>query len=375
MLKNNAISKNIFVNSTATTSGGALTVLSQFLNDIPLYDKVNTYYIFCTAQEIQKYQSDNIKIIKDAYKRKWIGRICWDNVGLEKWIKDNQIEPDLIVSLQNTGVRLGKNVKQIIYYHQSLPMYDYKWSILNNQERKLWLYKNIYPWFVRKNFHKKDILVVQSEWMKEASNRVFKISLDRIKVIKPAIQLQEFIRKEERGAEDNKTFKIIYPAFNMAFKNHKIIYEALMIIYQKRKDIYDNIKLFLTIGKKDFIQMNNVAMGNNIEFLGNLEYSKLMELYPEMDLMLFPSYLETAGLPLLEAAHFGLPIIVSDLPYARETADGYEGARFIIYDDAEAWADAIIDSYNTRKKYESFISQNHDSWSEMFELIKQQLLK
>src|SRR5665648_1020604 len=330
MLKNNAISKNIFVNSTATTSGGALTVLSQFLNDIPLYDKVNTYYIFCTAQEIQKYQSDNIKIIKDAYKRKWIGRICWDNVGLEKWIKDNQIEPDLIVSLQNTGVRLGKNVKQIIYYHQSLPMYDYKWSILNNQERKLWLYKNIYPWFVRKNFHKKDILVVQSEWMKEASNRVFKISLDRIKVIKPAIQLQEFIRKEERGAEDNKTFKIIYPAFNMAFKNHKIIYEALMsinpaiqlqefirkeergaednktfkiiypafnmafknhkiiyealmIIYQKRKDIYDNIKLFLTIGKKDFIQMNNVAMGNNIEFLGNLEYSKLMELYPEMD--------------------------------------------------------------------------------------------
>jgi len=39
--------KNIFVNATAATEGGALTILNQFLNSIPKYSSTNhKYYVF-----------------------------------------------------------------------------------------------------------------------------------------------------------------------------------------------------------------------------------------------------------------------------------------------------------------------------------------
>jgi len=38
---------------------------------------------------------------------------------------------------------------------------------------------------------------------------------------------------------------------------------------------------------------------------------------------LFPSYIETFGLPLIEAAAFGLPIGVANEAYAHEVLKGY----------------------------------------------------
>ena len=366
--------KTIFVNCTAATSGGALTVLQQFLNGISKYDKGNLYYIFCTAPEIKGYESYNIKVISNIYKRKWIGRIWWDNIGLEKWIGDNKIEPDLVVSLQNTGVRLGRRIKQIIYYHQSLPMYEYKWSLIKKQERKLWIYKNIYPWFVKKHFYKNDILVVQSEWMKEAANRVLDIDLNKIKVINPTVQIKEDREIKKRSGSEENTFIMIYPATNVAFKNHKVIYQALKIVNKERPDIIKNLRFYVTLEKGERDQIDGAEFDSNIEFLGNLEYEKLLDMYSNVDSMVFPSYLETVGLPLLEAAYFGLPIIASDLPYARETVRDYKGVAFVKYDDPEAWADAIISAYENRKKYDRLLSDQRDTWEDMFLLIKQQLV-
>ena len=62
--------KIIFVNTTATTEGGALTILKQFLEGISTYSKKNiNYYIFCSLKELDIYENKNIKIINNI-KRK-----------------------------------------------------------------------------------------------------------------------------------------------------------------------------------------------------------------------------------------------------------------------------------------------------------------
>ena len=45
-------------------------------------------------------------------------------------------------------------------------------------------------------------------------------------------------------------------------------------------------------------------------------------------ILLFPSYLETVGLPLLEAKQYGAPIIASDCAYAHETVGEYENVSY-----------------------------------------------
>ncbi|MGC8816192.1 MAG: glycosyltransferase, partial [bacterium] len=97
------MSKIIFVNDPAATSGGALTILRQFLDGINKYsDKTFVYYVFCSLAELKEYENENIKIINDVKAKKWFERIKWDLYGLKKWSKKHNIKADLIISLQNT---------------------------------------------------------------------------------------------------------------------------------------------------------------------------------------------------------------------------------------------------------------------------------
>lgn len=375
LLKMSTHIKTILVNATGTTTGGGLTILQQFLEGILLNDKQNTYFVFCSTDVVNKYNVKNIHIVNNIYKRKWIGRIWWDNYGIGNWIKQNGITPDLILSLQNTGVRLGKRIKQIIYYHQSLPMYNYRWSLIKKNERMLWLYKNIYPIFVKRHIYKNDIIVVQSAWMKTAFHKMLKIDLNSIIVIKPTLKIEIQERSEEKGEKSGAYYNIFYPATNLIFKNHEVIYQALDIIAHERKDIIKNIKFYITLDHNKELDYRIKELEPYIVFLGSVQFEKLLDMYLDMDLLVFPSYLETVGLPLVEAAYFGLPVLASDLPYAREAILGYEGACFVKYNDPRLWAEEIINLYGNRKKYVGYKPCSKDSWNDLFQLINDQLIK
>lgn len=93
----------------------------------------------------------------------------------------------------------------------------------------------------------------------------------------------------------------------------------------------------------DFIQKcfrNNVDV---IKFIGFKSKDKLFSIYEnETDCILFPSRLETWGLPLSEAKKFGLPIIAADLPYAKETVDKYKWVKYFDPLNAEQLAKVIV---------------------------------
>ncbi|MEQ1834321.1 MAG: glycosyltransferase family 1 protein [Candidatus Eisenbacteria bacterium] len=73
--------------------------------------------------------------------------------------------------------------------------------------------------------------------------------------------------------------------------------------------------------------------------LGRVTSAELEWLYGHATLVLVPSRYEGFGLPLLEAALRGAPVIASDIPPLRETGDGV--ARFVPLDDTAAWGRAI----------------------------------
>ena len=51
--------------------------------------------------------------------------------------------------------------------------------------------------------------------------------------------------------------------------------------------------------------------------VGRLSPRSCMDYYGRVDALFFPSVAESYGLPLVEAMVYGIPIICSDLPYAR----------------------------------------------------------
>ena len=64
--------------------------------------------------------------------------------------------------------------------------------------------------------------------------------------------------------------------------------------------------------------------------------------YADIDCLLFPSKLETWGMPISEAKAAGLPIIAADMPYAREAVGNWPAARFVDANDPAALAAQLM---------------------------------
>jgi glycosyltransferase involved in cell wall biosynthesis len=67
----------------------------------------------------------------------------------------------------------------------------------------------------------------------------------------------------------------------------------------------------------------------------------MKQLYADADGLIFPSRLETWGLPISEAKAAGLPLVVADLPYAHETVGSYDRVVFV-GTDAPAQLAAVL---------------------------------
>ena len=370
--------KIIFVNATAATEGGALTILKQFLEGISIYLNKNIYYyIFCSLKELNIYENKNVRIINNIKGKKRIDRIKWDLWGLKRWSKKKGIKADLIISFQNTGVNYYNNVRQIVYLHQSVPFFQsIKWNFLKKDERSLWFYKNVYKKIIKYSLRKNSVIVVQTEWMKNAVIEQFNWDYKKILTIKPDFNNISIEKIFKKYFNDDK-FHIFYPANTAIYKNHKLIIYVLKYIKVHKPKIYRNIIIHFTFdknlnNKKNIVLINlikNLHLNDNIKFEGRMSYEKVLSFYKSCDLMVFPSCIESFPLPLIEAASFGLPIFAADMNYAREVIGDYNGVIFLNYQDSKLWAENIVNLYNKRIKYKPYNVNYKTSWKDFFKLI------
>ena len=359
----------IIVNATAARSSGALSILKQFVSNIPS-NSGNIYYIFIDPEIEIPIQSNQVKFIP-INTRNWLKRIVWDAYGIKKWIKRNNIRPSLIISLQNTGINYDNNIPQLIYYHQLLPLSNHSWNIKNKDEFILFVYKHFYSFFVSLYKHENTHFIVQIPSIKRAFLEKFNVEEKNVHVIPPEVPsiTSDNINKIE--FEDNK-IHFIYPATLFVYKNHTILLQALQILKKEDYHTFKKIKIHFTINKEDLNSINNLhEIEDAISFEGTIPFKQLIAYYHSMDVLLFPSYIESFGLPLLEAANTGIPIIASDLPYVHDVVGEYSGTTYVDYKDANAWVNAIQQACINRKRHEFFkYPAEKGNWKTFFELVE-----
>lgn len=361
----------ILINATASKSGGALSIARDFFDFLTTLTDCDQYYIItCSSMIEERYSCVKNLYIHKLPQQNWISRIIWDEKGLKRYCKKSNIVPDIIISLQNTCVNYGK-IKQFVYYHQTLPLYKYKWSLFNINEFILFLYAKFYPFFVRRN-NKNAYYVVQLPCIKEMFIEKYKrIDSARIRVVKPNLPLLKIYSVKKQS--ENK-FVFFFPATSISYKNHSMIIDALVAIEKVNSSFLDKIRIDFTVDKLDKRVMKKIEKSLNpgvCNFLGQLSYEEVVEHYYNVDALLFPSKIESFGLPLYEAASTGLPIIASDLPYAHEVLSEYQNVEYIDPDDYISWSQAMSNymilkrkdplkhdlSLNTWKYFDNYIKE------------------
>lgn len=306
----------VLVVDVAADSGGALTILNQYYDKFSK-DRDNKYVFVVSVVDFEP--TDNIVIKKLPWvKNSWFHRLWFDYVYSKKIIKHNKI--DEVFSLQNTLLPI-KRIPQTLYLHQSLPFCEYKYTFLEN--KKFWIYQNIIGKLIKKSVKNAKKVIVQTEWMKQAIIKQCDIKQDKIEKISPETTI-----KVNKFFDINKWHNLFfYPASNLSYKNHKVIFQAIKLL--KQHDIKDFNVIFTLTEKTlphDCIELYN-ELKENVELVGSIKQEQVMELYSK-SILLFPSYIETFGLPLLEARCCKSTVIASDTPFSREILGDYENASF-----------------------------------------------
>lgn len=118
---------------------------------------------------------------------------------------------------------------------------------------------------------------------------------------------------------DSKIYDFIYIADGESHKNHSNLLDAWVIL--ANKGVYPS--LVLTLPDRD-IKLKNLVSSLNKQYnlrvvdLGVVEHNQVSRLYESSRALIFPSTLESFGLPLIEASHLELPIIASELDFVRD---------------------------------------------------------
>jgi glycosyltransferase involved in cell wall biosynthesis len=135
----------------------------------------------------------------------------------------------------------------------------------------------------------------------------------------------------------------LYPALPRAFKNIELL--CLAAEHLETDSSWRSTVILTVEGTENrYAKWLKKRFGRlrTVRFAGRQTREQMHHLYEQADCLLFPSRLETWGLPISEAKKYGLPMLVADLPYAKETVGNYAQVEFIDVDDHRSLAVQLL---------------------------------
>ena len=135
---------------------------------------------------------------------------------------------------------------------------------------------------------------------------------------------------------------MLYPALPRVFKNIEVLCEAMKRLPSAAKGAAE---LRLTLSGTENAYARNLHQRFSsvcgVRFIGKQTRQQMAEAYRACDVVVFPSRLETWGLPITEAKALNKPLLVADLPYAHETVGDCAAVSFLPATDPQAWSNVI----------------------------------
>lgn len=307
-------------------NGGALTILNQYYY-AALKDKENQWIFVISTPSLE--ENENVKVLNFPWvKKSWFHRLYFDKFISHKLVEKHRV--DEILSLQNVVIPKVK-VKQTLYLHQSLPFIEKKYGLTENT--KFWVYQNIISKMIFQSIRKADKVIVQTEWFMNVVIEKVNVKKDKFILKKPDLNIE--IKKLYEPDENNgKSF--FYPAGASIYKNHEVIVQACKKLKIKNTK---NYKVFFTLKgdeNKCIRKLRDLVINENlpIEFIGSVDIDTVYEYYSK-SILIFPSYIETFGLPMLEAKMHKSPILASNCAFSHEILDGYMNVYYFNPHDSD----------------------------------------
>jgi glycosyltransferase involved in cell wall biosynthesis len=334
----------IVISGINMVEGGIFTILDNCLQKVSIYSKINTIKVIALVHDKSKFNYPNIDYIEfPKAKKYWISRLYYEYFYFNTLSKI--IKPDAWLSLHDVTPNVVAK-KRFVYCHNPTVFYEstYKdWKF----NYKIGMFSIFYKFVYQINLAKNTAVFVQQNWIKKEFEQLFKSK--NIFVARPEnVKENQLI---EVHLNPNK-IHFFYPSFPRSFKNFELIGEAVKVLPDSIKN---QIEVHLTFSKSDNKYAKYIVNKYHFEplrFIGKISRSEVFGYYKKMDCLLFPSKLETWGLPITEAKGFEKPVLLANLPYAKETVGNYDKVSFFDIENPKELAQLITDFVNKTIQYQ-----------------------
>ncbi len=277
-------------------------------------------------------------------KGSWLRRLRFEYI--ESMAISRSGKPVLWIAMHDMTPRVDCK-RQLVYCHNPSPFYRFslKETLLDPKFGLFTVfYRFLYGIFIHRNF----LIVVQQDWIRKEFEKRY--GLQNVFVAHPAQATNRVENSEKKSSV--MPFRFFYPAFPRTFKNHELILSAVKLLEER--------------GLKDFEVLLTVDAASNrcgadlvrrfgelrsVRWLGSLSHAQVYELYESSSCLLFPSKLETWGLPLTEFKMTQKPILAADLPYAHETIGTYGSVEFFDVKNPDALANLMEEAISGTLKW------------------------
>lgn len=162
-------------------------------------------------------------------------------------------------------------------------------------------------------------IIVQSLTMQ----RHLHYSLGLPSTVLPFVATLKDVSHQLAQATDKRGFDFVYVSSAEPHKNHAALIEAWVILAKKgvRPSLALTVSENAAPNVTALIERMTSLHGLNITNLGSIDHGEISLLYRSSNALIFPSKLESFGLPLLEASQYGLPVLAPELDYVRDIID------------------------------------------------------
>lgn len=312
--------KHLVISAVNLIEAGTLEILRQCLREAA---HLEGWRVTAIVHDQDNVGIDGIDYIsRPDVKPSWLKRIRFEYAECKSLAVT--LRPDFWLSLHDMTPDLGTltgHVPQAVYCHNAMCFYQmtFREMLL---EPKAMLFSLLYSVFYRINLCQNAAVVVQQEWLRNEFRNRFGYR-GKIIVAHPQRDISATKAKRRQGR------RFFYPSYPRVFKNFELLLEAWQILTQEPGwDGELTVTLDGSANRYAKSLYSRFGSLQGVNFIGKVPRDVVESLYTSMDCLVFPSKLETWGIPITEAKEKGLFILASDLAYAREAIGTYDGASF-----------------------------------------------
>lgn len=364
--------RTIVISAVNIRKGGTLTILRSCLKYLSMSYKEQGYRVVALVHKREVADYPGIEYIEFPNTIKsWFSRLWCEYVTMKR-VSEQLAPVTLWLSLHDTTPNVKSEI-QAVYCQTSFPFLKSKWQDLLF-DYKIVLFSLLTRFAYKINVKRNKYLIVQAGWLRDGLSKMLSVNKEKIIVYPPAFDENVFACSQENGVKEKQ---FLYAATPDCHKNFELLCEAAELLEQEIGEGKFSVTLTISGSENRYAKWLYKRWGHvkSVDFRGFMDRNTLFEWYGKVDCLVFPSRVETWGLPITEFSATRKPMLLSDLPYAYETASGCENVVFFnsqdVYDLKEKMKQFVLGDLSgfravSKKGLEQPVANN---WEELFEIL------